>query len=204
VKVLIGLLVLAAAVGIAIWLLGDHKDKPEPPKPAVGSATTVTVRDHTTEPRPVLPVTVDPATADQAGSATEYTVGGVQIRDHRGGDSPQRDVPPSIHPPNMHQISSTIVNDVAQQVRAAMHQCAADLPQEARGPKPHLDGQLVVSIKNQQLTVTGATLQLRDVFGAGLEPTRQCITQHTIGLHATAANEPDTDSYSISVAFALM
>lgn len=200
------LLVLAAGVGLAIWLLGSKPDQPlEPRAPAVGSAITSTVvRDHTAGQRPVLPATVDPSAAEQAGSATEYTVGGVQVRDHRGGDTPKLDIPPSMHPPNMHQISSTIVNDVAQQVRAAMRQCAADLPQDARGQKPHMDGQLVVAIKDQQLTVTGATLQLRDVFGAGLEPTRQCILQHTIGIHAAAANEPDIDSYSISVGFALL
>lgn len=207
-RFVLGLLGLAAAVGLAVYFLGDHDAPPAPPPPAPGSAASPTiVRDHVSGPRPALPATVTPATPapdPQAGSADEYTVGGVQVRDHRGGTSPHMDIPPSIHPPEAHQISSAIVNDVAQQVRAVMKQCAADLPQDARGSAPRVQGQLVVAIKDHQLTVTGATMQLRDVTGDALEPTRQCIEQRSIGLQAGAAGEPDVDHYAITVNFALL
>jgi hypothetical protein len=151
-----------------------------------------------------LPTVAEPGSDHAAtGSASEYTVGGVNVRDHRSGDNAKMDVPPGIHPPNMHQISSKIVGDVAQQVREVLARCTVDLPRDARGPHPKLDGQVVVAVKGEQLTVTGATVQLRDVLGPGAEPLRQCIEQRAIGLHVAALQEPDIDSYSIGLALAL-
>ena len=205
-RFVLGLLGLAAVVGLAVYFLGNHDAPPAPPAAPGSAASPAIVRDHVRGPRPALPATVTPAphAADhQTGSADEYTVGGVQVRDHRGGDSPHMDIPPSIHPPEAHQLSSAIVNDVAQQVRAVMKQCAAALPPGARGGAPRLQGQLVVAIKDHQLTVTGATMQLRDVTGDALEPTRQCMEQRSIGLQTSAADEPDVDHYAITVNFAL-
>ena len=205
-RLVLGLVVVAVGVGILAYLVSDHGQPAAAPPapPAAGSAATTTVvRDHTRMPPPVLPATSAPASSG-SDSADSYTVGGVQVRDHRGGGSPHMDIPPNIHPPEAHQISSTIVQDVAQQVRAVMKQCAAGLPSDERGTKPRVEGQLVVAIKDHQLTVTGATMQLRDVQGGALDSTRQCIEQGSVGLHAAASDEPDVDHYSISVNFALL
>lgn len=206
-RLVLGLVVVAVGVGILAYLVSDHGQRAAAPPapPAAGSAASATiVRDHTKMPPPVLPATTTVPATGGSDSADSYTIGGVQVRDHRGGGSPHMDIPPNIHPPEAHQISSTIVQDVAQQVRAVMKQCAVDLPGDARGTKPRVEGQLVVAIKDHQLTVTGATMQLRDVQGDALEPTRQCIEQRSVGLHAAAADEPDVDHYSISVNFALL
>jgi hypothetical protein len=196
------LIVLAALVGIAVWLFVAKDEAPAssdsapPPTASSGGAAP------DDRPRPSLP-NEQPAIAEPGGSASEYTVGGMQVRDHRGGDQPKIDVPLNVHPPGSHELASSVVNDVAQQVRRVLADCASSLPREARGDKPKMQGQLVVAVKGEQLTVTGATVQLRDVFGAGLEPTRQCIEQRSIGLHAAAAGEPDLDGYSIAVSFVL-
>lgn len=195
------LALLLGGAAIAIWLLTKGGGEQPSTNPSASTSTS-------TSPTPSSPtkVTPTPALADPKPEpgADEYTVGAVQVRDHRGGNSPHMDVPPNMHPPHAHELASTIVADVAQQVRGVMQQCAASLPREARGSSPRLDGQLVVAVKGEQLTVTGATMQLRDVYGAGLEPTRQCIEQRAIGLHAAAAKEPDVEGYSISVTFALL
>lgn len=207
-RLVLGLIVVATAAGILAYLVSDHGHRAAPapaPAPAAATATgsATIVRDHTKMPPPVLPAPDLPASSG-SDTADSYTIGGVQVRDHRGGGSPHMDIPPNIHPPEAHEISSAIVQNVAQQVRGVMKQCAQGLPGDERGTKPRVEGQLVVAIKDHQLTVTGATMQLRDVQGGALESTRQCIEQGSVGLHAAAADEPDVDHYSISVNFALL
>jgi len=158
-----------------------------------------------TDPAPHLPsTTVSSQPPPPAGSANEYTIGGIQVRDHRSGSNAPLDIPPNIHRPNTRQLPSTLTSDIAQKVRGVLADCAKDLPKDARGDHPRLEGQVVVSIKDHQLTVTGATMQLRDVTGAALEPTRQCIEQHSVGLQTAASDQDDLDNYSIGVTFAVL
>ena len=83
-----------------------------------------------------------------------------------------------------------------------MHE--ADVPKDARGAKPRLEGQIIVAIKDHKLTVTGATMQLRDVVGDALDAT-QAMHRAEVGRpRRPAADQDDLDNYSIGVTFAVL
>jgi hypothetical protein len=202
------LVVVVVALAIGGWLL-FRKEKPAAPAASGSAAVTeapTTATPTSTDPAPRLPSSSVDSThpVAPAGSANEYVVGDVRVRDHRSGSNAPLDIPPNIHRPNTRQLPSTLTADVAQKVRAVLVDCTKDLPKEARGEHPRLEGQVVVAIKDHKLTVTGATMQLRDVSGDALEPTRQCIEQHAVGLETAATDQDDLDNYSIGVTFAVL
>jgi hypothetical protein len=201
------LVVVVVALAIGGWLL-FRTEKSDPPAPTVSTQKTPPAAAPSTssEPAPSLPRTADPVQhpASQDGSAKEYMIGDVLVRDHRSGSNAPLDIPPNIHLPNTRQIPSTLTSAVAQKVRAVLGDCTKDLPKEARGAHPRLEGQVIVAIKDHQLTVTHATMQLRDVSGDAQETTRQCIEQHTVGLQTPATDQDDLDNYSIGVTFAVL
>jgi hypothetical protein len=126
------------------------------------------------------------------------------VRDHRGGSNTPLDVPPNVHPPGARQIPSSVTSAMAQQVRGVLAECTKDIPRDARGPHPRLEGQIIVSIKDHKISVTSATMQLRDMPADSLDATRQCVEQHSVGLQAQAADQDDLDNYSIGVTFAVL
>jgi hypothetical protein len=84
-----------------------------------------------------------------------------------------------------------------------VRECAASVPPEARGVKPRVEGQVVIAIKNQQVQVSNATVDLTDVVGAPVEATKQCIQQKTLGITAPAGDEADLENYPIRISFSL-
>jgi hypothetical protein len=158
----------------------------------------------TVTPAPSLPGSSGAPRLSEQGSATEYVVGDVRVRDHRGGSNAPLDVPPNVHPPGAREIPSSLTSAMAQQVRGVLAECTKDIPRDARGPHPRLEGQLIVSIKDHKMSVTGATMQLRDMPADSLDATRQCIEQKSIGLETAAADQDDLDNYSIGVTFAVL
>lgn len=205
--VVVGAVVLAAAIGLWFVMKTDDAAPAETAaKPADGTAVT-SVTPPPALPTPGVPgATVEPSLPrDQQPAAEaprEYMVGDKKIRDHRKGNPPPIDIPPSVHPPEGRKIHSNLTMEVSQKVRAVVTECAAAVPPEARGVKPRVEGQIVIAIKDKQTTITGATMQLRDVVGAAVAPTKACIEQKTVGIiHPT--DEADIASYDITVSFAL-
>jgi hypothetical protein len=129
-------------------------------------------------------------------------VGGVRIRDHRKGEHVQLDVPPSIHPPGGRKLPSELTNAIAQQVRAAVNECAASVPAEARGDKPRMDGEIQIAIKDRQARVTSATIQPRDITGS-VEQVKQCVEQRAVGIASPSGDEADLEGYSITLSIRL-
>jgi hypothetical protein len=137
-----------------------------------------------------------------ADAPKEYVVGGVRIRDHRKGEHVQLDVPPSIHPPGGRKLPSELTNAIAQQVRAAVNECAASVPAEARGDKPRMDGEIQIAIKDRQARVTSATIQPRDITGS-VEQVKQCVEQRAVGIASPSGDEADLEGYSITLSIRL-
>ena len=107
------------------------------------------------------------------------------------------------HPAEGRKIPSTLTHAVAQKVKAVMMQCVENLPKEARGEKPRLEGQISIAIKDHKVTVTKSTMHLRNMSGAAVEPAKQCIEQNAIGLDNPAPDQADLDDYSINISFAI-
>ncbi len=198
--------VLGAASGLWLWLR-DGDGAPAGSERTHGEGTSSEIA--TPAAREVPSTTVTPSLSDPAhvpaGSdgVREYKVGDVVVRDHRKGDHLPIDIPPNIHPPDERKVSSTLTADLAQKVRAVMSDCVASLPKEARGDKPRLEGQVTIAIRDKQVRVTAATMQLRDVVGASVEETKACIERRSVGI-TTATDEPDLTDYTINVSFAVL
>jgi hypothetical protein len=171
---------------------------------ASGAVTSGDSHGPTVTPAPSLPGSSGEPRLSEQGSANEYVVGDVRVRDHRGGSNAPLDVPPNVHPPGARQIPSSVTSAMAQQVRGVLAECTKDIPRDARGPHPRLEGQIIVSIKDHKISVTSATMQLRDMPADSLDATRQCVEQHSVGLQAQAADQDDLDNYSIGVTFAVL
>jgi hypothetical protein len=165
---------------------------------------------NNTASRPTVTPSIEPRGSAQAGTGngidepSTYAVGDVEVRDHRTGNHAPIDLPPNVHTPDTHRISSKIVNDLSLQIQAVLKQCAVEIPPEARGEKPRLEGTIYIAIKGEQAKITDAAVQLRNVVGASVEPTKQCIQQKSVGITAAATGEPETEKYTISVSFAVL
>jgi hypothetical protein len=153
---------------------------------------------------PTLPGTAAPALPEgDAEHPRDYVVGDTRIRDHRSGTNAPIDVPPNVHPAEGRQIPSLLTHEIAQKLKAVMKQCTADLPAEARGAKPRLEGQIKIAIKDQKATVTKAFMQLRDMTGDAVETTKQCIEQKAVGIENPATDQADLEDYDIHITFAI-
>jgi hypothetical protein len=159
------------------------------------AAPTVTATER--GERPALP---EPAPGQ---SPKDYVVGDIRVRDHRAGDSEPLDIPPNVHPAEGRALPSTLTHEIAQKVKAVVMACTASLPEDARGGRPRVEGQIEVAIKGGQMTITKSTMQLREVIGDAALTTKQCVETKSIGLANPAPDQADLDRYSINVTFAI-
>jgi hypothetical protein len=203
------LLVIAILIaGIAaFWLL--RRSKPaDAPAPQVGSAATPAPErisgSASVTPAPALPGGSDEARLPDPDNGSDYVIGDVHVHDHRSGHNAPMDVPPNIHQPNTRQLPATLTQSIAQKVRAVLADCAKDVPKDARGAHPRLEGQIKVSIKDHMLSVTSATMQLRDLDNDAAAATKQCVEAKSMGLETQADDQDDIDNYSIGVTFVVL
>lgn len=201
----IGLAVVVALV-VGLWLLLGREDKTTAqasPTPATGPVAVdrpTSGRPTVTPGAPIVPSMPPPSSGE---NPRDYAVGDVRVRDHREGDNKPLDIPPSAHPAEGRAIPSTLTHEIAQKVRTVMMECVASMPKEARGEKPRLEGQIVIAIKANVLSIAESTMQLRNISGDAVEPTKRCIESKTIGLENPAPDQADLDSYSINISFAI-
>lgn len=179
----------------------DPQPAPDPIHPsdrAANGGTTV---------GPSLPSADDSSdpTLDQGSNKypKDYMIGDIHVRDHRTGDNKPLDLPPNIHPAEHRELPSTLTHDISQQVKKLVWQCGADVPKDARGTKPRVDGQLTVSIKDHTLNLTTIATQVRDVDGPAADALKQCVEQKSVGLTAAAADQADITDYGIGITFAI-
>jgi hypothetical protein len=176
-----------------------------PATPSTG-APAVAGEDHpaATPSAPALPSEpARPAAPDDAGTVRTYTIGGIQVRDHRSGAQKPLDIPPNVHAPSARRLPSQLTHAISEQLKQVMIECAQDLPRPADGPHPRMEGQIVVGIKGGQMSIASSTMQLRGVSGPEVDATKSCIEQRSLGLTAPAADQADLDGYSIRVSFAI-
>lgn len=202
---ILGGCVLAATAGLWFWMQGGGDDAvatPAQPTERVGSAPPPpppVLADQGGRDKPVVKES-DVPRGTPALPAEEETR---PVRDHRfGGDEAPPDRPVMSGPPEGHRIASTLTVEIGQRVRAKVAECAAQIPAEARGDKPRAEGLIVIAIKDKQVTVTSATMQLRNVASGAVEAAKQCIEAGALTV-TQATTEADVASYDINVTFAL-
>ena len=195
-----GAAVLVAAIAIYVQL------RSSPAAPArVPEDTVATPTERPKRPQPAATITEGSHPKGTGGERTEpivTEVDGKVIRTHgtHGSASP---LPPSTRRPKQPEIASTITHEISQKVVAVLNECARSVPKEARGPKPRAEGQLTVTVKDEQVVVTETAVELRDVQDDLVAPTRKCIEDKSVGLTAPAKAERDVENYEITISFAL-
>lgn len=84
-----------------------------------------------------------------------------------------------------------------------LRECTAGIPAEALEPKSRIEGEILISIKDHQATVTSATLKLRRVAEDAKAGAEQCLARAALGFVAPAGDESDLDDYSIALSLTL-
>ena len=200
-----GLVVVALVIALVFAIKNDST-----PAEATSSSTTPS-GSATPPPRTSAPSVTPglPGAAPQlpqVGSGEhpkDYVVGDIRVRDHREGDNKPLDIPPNVHPAEGPAIPSTLTHEIAQKVKAVVYECVKAIPSDARGDKPRVEGQIMISIKDNNVTITKSTMQLRNVTGESVEPTKQCMESKSVGITNPGAGQPNIDGYSINVSYAI-
>jgi hypothetical protein len=207
-----GACVIAAAVGLIVMMGGDGDDaattttqtKPTETGGSAGNAASPPppVAGERNRDQPVVSSNDTPRGPAVAEGPTEYELDGRKVRDHRAGDRKPIDIPPAVHPAEGPRIASSLTSEIGQKVRAKVSECGAQIPADQRGEKPRAEGLVVIAIKNKQVTVNSATIQLRNVEGAAVEPAKACIEAAALAI-TQGTTEPDVASYDINISFSL-
>jgi hypothetical protein len=203
---LIAIASLVVVAGVALVLMMSSNETATPTttakaKPATGSGG-VGVTNTTTD-RPSLP-TPPPGLAAGSDGVKEYMVGDVKIRDHRSGSNVPRDIPPNPHPANARNLPSELTHAISQQVKNQIYACATAVAKEVRGEKPKVIGQLNVAIKDHKLSITGMSLETRDITDeATATALKQCAQEKSAGFTSPAKDQDDIADYNIQLDFAI-
>jgi hypothetical protein len=204
---LIAIASLVVVAGVALVLLMSSSETATPPapkaKPAIGSAGVGVANTSSTTERPSLP-TPPPGLAAGSDGVKEYMVGDVKIRDHRSGSNVPRDIPPNPHPANARDLPAELTHAISQQVKNQIYACAGAVPKEVKGDKPKVIGQLNVAIKDHKLSITGMSLETRDITDeAAATALKQCAQEKSAGLTSPAKDQDDITDYNIQLNFAI-
>lgn len=184
--------VVAAVIGLYVALRSDSAPAPvaprvpERPDQRIADAEPGKARNH-----------VAPVIRLDGSAAPARPVGERGVRDHRAPEHAAADPPPD--PPAGRTINVQVTSDLSQVLRPALQACATNLAPGVAGDTSRIEGQVVISIKDHQATVTSASFQLRDFAEAAQADLKQCLVQRAVGVTSPSGDEPDIDSYPITV-----
>ncbi|HWO20164.1 MAG TPA: hypothetical protein VNO30_15360 [Kofleriaceae bacterium] len=158
--------------------------------------------------RPGAPKVTDADQARRDSSdrppSTETVINGVRVRDHRRDRSKPISLPTTRPPPRDRRIAPELTGEITNRIVPIVRDCAnANLPPEARGARPRVEGQVVIAIKEKQARVTQAIVELSDVTGGTVDVARRCIEDKAVGLTLPAAAEEDLEDYPIRISYAI-
>ena len=194
-------LLVVGGVALALMMSSNETATPTTRAKPAASGSAVTVTNPTDQPS--LP-TPPPSLGSAVGSDKEYMVGDVKVRDHRSGSNLPRDIPPNPHPANARDLPSELTHAISQQVKNQIYACAAAVPKEVKGEKPKVIGQLNVAIKDHKLSITGMSLETRDITDeATATALKQCAQEKSAGFTSPAKDQDDIADYNIQLSFAI-
>jgi hypothetical protein len=208
----------SASTSDPTYVADNNAPRGERPRPALPNDPAVTPDTGGTR---ITPRTTDDPTRPQATTVDsvprgthadsvrepplEYTLpDGRRVRDFRDPkDRKPMEVPPSIHAPGGRKIDPSLTGLFTDDIMKAMHECGQAVPKNVLGAKPRLEGQIVITVKQAQGSVTNAVFKITDISSESIaETARQCVEQRALSVKVPATGEPDLDSYSINLSFA--
>ena len=201
---LIAIASLVVVGGVALVLLMSSNETATPTtkaKPAIGSGGVGVTNTRTDQPSLPAPTLGNTTGSDNAKG---YLAGDVKLRDHRSGSNLPRDIPPNPHPANARDLPSELTHAISQQVKNQIYACAAAVPKEVKGEKPKVIGQLNVAIKDHKLSITGMSLETRDITDeATATALKQCAQEKSAAFTSPAKDQADIAAYNIQLDFAI-
>jgi len=202
---IMGAFVLAGAIGLYFILGRDEAPAAPEPTPVVVTTPPAAVTPVTAGSQPtVAPSLPSETPTGSGGQYKEYVVGDTRVRDHRTGDRAPIDIPPSVHPPDGRKIQSNLTHEIGQKLKVMVKDCTQTLAAGAKTNASRLEGQVVIAIKAKQVTVTRATVQLREVTDAepAIATVKKCIEEKALTITQTA-EENDVEAYDINLSYSL-
>jgi hypothetical protein len=184
-------IVVAAVIGLYVLLRTDSAPAPARTHRDVPDQRIADTGPGKARNRPV------PVLRQDGSAAPGSTAGQPSTRDHRAAEHAAVDPPPD--PPAGRRINVQVTSDLSQVLRPALQECAANLAPGTAGDLSRVDGQVVIAIKDHQAIVISASFRLHDFAEAAQADITQCLVQHAVGVAALAGDEPDIDSYPITV-----
>lgn len=207
--------VAVAAAGLLLWMIlrsGDEDPAASPQQTAAGPAAPSGGRAAAGEAgeRPSLPSTATPeqgrrrrGSGDEARTTTETIINGVRVRDHRRDRSKPIVLPSRPPPAHSRKIPPELTREISNRILPIVRECASQVPPEARGERPRVEGQVVIAIKSQQVQLSEATIEITGVVGAPLETAKQCIRDKALVVTVPAGEEADLADYPIRLSYTL-
>lgn len=185
-------IVTAAVIGLYVLLRADGGPAPVPVHRDRADQKTAETDPGKSRNRVV------PVLRQEGSVAPGRTAGDPGMRDHRAAEHAAVEPPPPDAPAGR-RINIQVTSDLSQVLRPALQSCAANLAPGAAGDTSRVEGQVIIAIKDHQATVTSANFQLHDIAEAAQPDIKQCLVQRAMGVTAPAGDEPDLDSYTITV-----
>ena len=191
-------IVLAAVIGLFFLLRADAE------APAVRSADPAPstphhdqkIADRDAGKTRIVPIKRVPAEAAASDPGIDS-----HIRDHRApehtSDEPSLPPPPSRR--DGYRVNVSVTSSLSQGFQPVLQDCAAAAPPGAATDTARVEGEILISIRDHQATVTTANLRLNGFAEAAQPGIQQCLQQRVVGLTAPAGNEADIDGYAITV-----
>lgn len=198
---------LVAVLGLWFLVKGSDDDAPKATTAAApGSAQSgFTGPGHgpaASPGGPALPVESGSA-GELPAKVKEYAANGAIIRDHRSGTHETFEGGSDATPANTRTLQTALTKAVADKVRDAVHECAAQVPASARGEDSRLEGSINIAIKDNKVVVNQANINVRGVTD-GADAARACIVQKSLAITQPAGDEADLASYDINLSLSLI
>lgn len=199
-------LVIAAVVMLVLSsrsdseALGAPPPVPEQPRPAADRTGAGDRGAGAERPR----LDDEPAAADAPALAPmteprEYVRDdGIVVRDHRAGDEEPNLTRQIARPRKAQRIEPELLVTIKNAVRPHITACTDRLPDDAFGADPRVQGEVIVGIEDDQVSIKKLNLQLNDVRDDGLT---DCVRQAVSAVTVPAAGHAALEAYTLTLPF---
>jgi hypothetical protein len=209
-RLALGGFALLVTAAVALLVLSSRSDStalgapppaPEQPRPAA---------DHAGDDRPAGAGAERPRLADEPAAADtpalpalteprEYVRDdGIVVRDHRAGDQEPDLTKQIARPRKAQRIEPELLVTIKNAVRPHVTACTDRLPADAFGADPRVQGEVIVAIEDDQVSITKLNLQLDDVRDDGLT---DCVRQAVSAVTVPAGGHAPLDAYTLTLPF---
>lgn len=139
-----------------------------------------------------------PALAELTAPREYVRDDGIAVRDHRSGDKAPNLTKQIARPRKAQRIDAALMVSVKNAVRPHVTACTDQLPDDAFGADPRVQGEVIVSIADDQVRIDKLNLQLNDVRDDGLT---DCVRQAVAGVSVPSDGHESLEAYTLTLPF---